>query len=142
MAGKSSSLKQLRRGREVDHGQRAPHGQGLVLVVALHHALPDVPEAPPKPTIIPGHAVALLLVAHHPRTLNQRSLSNAPPRQASLPLRPPPRPLREPPSPAPVHALVLVHVLLRLTVSVKGCFTFFFFFFFPGIKSKHTSFQH
>lgn len=119
MAGKSSSLKQPRRGREVVRDLTALPARGPVPVVDLHLAPPDAPVAPPRPTTVLAPAAARPPVGPPPP--NQRSPSNAPPRRASLPPLRPLHLLREPPSlvRAPVHAPALA--LLRLTASASSC---------------------
>lgn len=127
MAGKSSLLRQPRRGQEVVRGLRAPLAHGPVLVVALHLAPPDVPAVPLRPTTAHGPVMALLPVVLPPQPPNLRSLRSDHQRQASLPPLPPLSRLREPPSPVPVpdHALVPAPVpaldLLLPTASAKSC---------------------
>jgi len=138
MAGKSSSLRQPRRGQEVVPDLKALLVHALVLVVALRHAPLDAPAAQQRLTTVPvpALAVALLPAAPHPQAPNQRSLLNAPPRPASRPPRPLLHLLKEPP--CPVHALVHVPALalLLLTASAKSCV-----YVLMGINSRNNLFH-
>lgn len=127
MAGKSSSLRQPRRGREVVPGQRAPPAHGPVLVVALHLAHLDALAAPPRPTTVPVPPVAHPPAVPPPHQRNPRMPLNVPQKRASLPARTPLCLPRGPPALAPVPAPALAPVpdlalvLALLTASAKGC---------------------
>lgn len=122
MAGKSSSLRQPRRGREVVPALRAPLVRDPVPAVALHPAPRGAPAARPKPTTVRAPAPAPPPAAPPPRPPNQRSPPSDRPRRASRPLRPPLCRLREPRSPAraPVHAPAPALVPLPPTASAKS----------------------
>lgn len=122
MAGKSSSLKQTRRGQEAVPALRAPLAPGPVLEAALCPAPQDgLAALLLRPVLV--HVVYHQHVALPHQLPNPKSPPNAPQSLTSLT---PHRPLRHREPLCPAHALVPAHapvlVLCPLTVSVKAAF--------------------